>query len=67
MGEYICKNIFCYTCGRCTLKEEPKPKCFYGDKEKCMGYSKLNDDEPVEKCKICRFQTSYEKEADGNE
>jgi hypothetical protein len=44
-----------------------KPKCFYGDKEKCLGYSShsaYNDDEPIERCKNCEYCESYQEEKD---
>ena len=39
-----------------------KPKCFYGEQEKCLGYSAYNDDEPIEQCKICQYQESYDED-----
>ena len=29
-------------------------------KNKCLGYSPMNDDEPIESCKRCKFNSSYE-------
>jgi hypothetical protein len=38
------------------------PNCFYGEKQKCVGYSPWNDDEPIEQCKQCAFCESHELE-----
>ncbi len=29
--------------------------------KKCLGYSNINDDEPIETCKSCKLNSSYEK------
>lgn len=30
--------------------------------DKCLGYSKIDDDEPIETCKQCEKCTMYEEE-----
>lgn len=51
----------------CWLIAEEKPEieivCTKAEKQgnKCLGYSKINDDEPIEKCKNCPQCTCYEE------
>lgn len=31
------------------------------EEDKCLGYSNLNDDEPIEYCKNCKLHSTYEE------